>query len=50
MKTLFTIGSLHIPFFGIMVAIGIAVGYFLIRYEAKRKALNIEKISDLFFW
>ncbi|TCT15565.1 phosphatidylglycerol:prolipoprotein diacylglycerol transferase [Natranaerovirga pectinivora] len=49
MKTLFTIGNLHIPFFGIMIAIGITVGYFLIRYEAKRKGIDAEKISDLFF-
>lgn len=47
MKTLFSIGPIHIPFFGTMIMIGVLAALGLLKYEAKRKSLNAEKVIDL---
>ncbi|MBS4041396.1 MAG: prolipoprotein diacylglyceryl transferase [Flavobacteriales bacterium] len=47
MKTLFSIGSIHIQLFGVMIAVGIVVGFYILSLEVKRKALDDNKITDL---
>jgi phosphatidylglycerol:prolipoprotein diacylglycerol transferase len=50
MKSLVTIGNFHIPFFGIMIAIGMITALFVIRYEAERKGKNPDKLTDMSLW
>ena len=47
LKTLFSIGSIHIQLFGVMIAIGIIVGFYTLSMEVKRKELDDNKITDL---
>lgn len=47
LKTLFSIGGIHIQLFGLMIAIGILVGFYILSLEVKRKKLDENKITDL---
>jgi len=47
MKTLFSVGPFSIHFFGVMIALGILIGYFVALKEAKRKGLDEESLSNL---
>lgn len=47
MKELFSIGPFHIYFFGVAVAVGIAVGTIFAINEAKKRDINSETITDL---
>ncbi len=47
MKTLFSIGGIHIPLFGFMIGLGILVGFYILNHEVKRKGLNGDKTADL---
>lgn len=47
MKTLFSIGGIHIPLFGFMIGLGILVGFYILNHEVKRKGLNGDKTTDL---
>jgi len=47
MKILFSIGGFSIHLFGITIALGILVGFFVMLAEAKRKGLEQEKLIDL---
>ncbi|MEQ8198211.1 MAG: prolipoprotein diacylglyceryl transferase [Clostridiaceae bacterium] len=46
MKELFSIGSFHIYFFGLMIAVGIIAGIFFSCWMARRKGINEEIIFD----
>ncbi|WP_434643530.1 prolipoprotein diacylglyceryl transferase [Thermoanaerobacterium thermosaccharolyticum] len=43
---LFNIGGFTIYLFGIMIAIGVGTGYILALKEAKRKGLDVDKVSE----
>ena len=47
LKTLFSVGGIHIQLFGLMIALGILAGFFILSLEVKRKGLNSDKITDL---
>ncbi len=47
MKELFSIGPFHIYFFGVAVAVGIAVGTIFALNEAKKRGISSETITDL---
>lgn len=47
MKELFSIGPFHIYFFGVAVAVGIAVGTIFAINEAKKRDISSETITDL---
>jgi len=48
--TILTIGKVSLHSYGLMVALGGMVAFFLARAEAKRKNIDPEKISDLVFY
>ncbi len=50
MKTIFNIGHYSINVFGLFIAIGIMVGYFITMKEAKRKEFSTDTITDLIFY
>ncbi|ARE86873.1 prolipoprotein diacylglyceryl transferase [Clostridium formicaceticum] len=47
MKLLFNVGGFSIHLFGVTIALGILVGFFIMLSEAKRKGLDKEKLIDL---
>jgi len=47
MKTLISLGPFSIHFFGVMIALGILVGYYVALREAKRKNLNEDLLARL---
>jgi len=47
---LFKLGPFAIYTYGLMVAIGCLVGFFYIRGEARRRAVDTDKIMSLFLW
>ena len=49
MKAMFSIGPFTIHFFGIMVAIGVLIGYLLATKEASRKGLDEDNFINLLF-
>ncbi|ABW18604.1 prolipoprotein diacylglyceryl transferase [Alkaliphilus oremlandii] len=47
MKVLFNVGGFSIHLFGATIALGILVGFFVMLFEAKRKGLDQDKLTDL---
>lgn len=47
MKTLFSVGSIHVAFFGTMIMLGLLAALGILYYEAKRKKMNPDKIFDM---
>lgn len=47
MKILFTLGGLRIPFFGTMIALAMLVAMQILSYDAKKKNINPEKVTDM---
>lgn len=47
LKILFSIGGIHIQLFGLMIALGIVAGFYILNSEVKRKGLNGDQITDL---
>lgn len=39
-----------VHWYGLIIGLGIAIAYWMIHREAKRQALNEEKVSDIVFW
>ncbi len=50
MKILFTFGGLKIPFFGTMIALAALVAIQLLSYDAKKKNINPEKVTNMAFY
>jgi len=47
MKVLFNIGGISIHLFGLTIALGILLGFFIMIVEANRKGLDKDKLTDL---
>ena len=47
MKILFTLGGLRIPFFGTMIALAMLAAMQILSYDAKKKNINPEKVTDM---
>lgn len=47
MKVLFNVGGFSIHLFGTTIALGILIGFLVMLKEAKRKGLDINKLTDL---
>lgn len=47
MKILFTLGGLRIPFFGTMIALAMLAAMQILSYDAKKKNINSEKVTDM---
>lgn len=47
---MFLIGGIHIPFFGVMIALGFIIAFLVIRYEAEEQHISADKMIDLSTW
>lgn len=47
---MFLIGGIHIPFFGVMIALGFIIAFLVIRYAAKEQHISADKMIDLSTW
>ncbi len=50
MKILFTLWGIRIPFFGVMIALGMLAGMWILSSDAKRKNIDSEKATDMGAW
>jgi len=46
----FNIGGFHIAFYGVIIALGMVCGYFMVSFQAKRTNQNSEMYLDLALW